>query len=206
MYRKSVHTRFGFYDETFRAAGDTEFKNRVLPFISVSFVPRTLGLFLNYPDDRTTASPRAEIEDTRAWYIHRTPGGIRYGFEQRSPEDVRRLLCMALGYRKSYSTRISSDVEYAKYLADYYLKEKPSRDVDAVRGDLTSLLENLRSLEWAHSPTIPRSAGLSLARMLVRAKRLQRRHKKLFRGEANPHYGIFNDNRYEQHSWLWSAS
>jgi hypothetical protein len=42
--------------------------------------------------------------------------------------------------------------------------------------------------------------------MLVRAKRLQRRHKKLFRGEANPHYGIFNDNRYEQHSWLWSAS
>ena len=33
MYRKSIHDRFGYYDETFGAAGDTEFKNRILPYI-----------------------------------------------------------------------------------------------------------------------------------------------------------------------------
>jgi len=92
MYRKSLHDRFGYYDETFGAAGDTEFKSRILPYIKVKFIDRILGLFLNYPDGQTTMSPRAEIEDLRAWYIHRTPGGVRYAFENRPIEEAEALL------------------------------------------------------------------------------------------------------------------
>ncbi|MDE3075923.1 MAG: glycosyltransferase, partial [Chloroflexota bacterium] len=57
VYRRSIHDRLGYYDESFRAAGDTEFKNRTLPFISSKHVPLPLGVFNNYPDDRTTESP-----------------------------------------------------------------------------------------------------------------------------------------------------
>ena len=39
-------------------------------------IPQTLGVFLNYPEERTTASPKAEIEDLRAWYLHRTVAGL----------------------------------------------------------------------------------------------------------------------------------
>ena len=57
LYRRSIHDRFGYYDESFRAAGDTEFKNRIMPHIRSVHVPRMLGVFNNYPEARTTASP-----------------------------------------------------------------------------------------------------------------------------------------------------
>ncbi|MFM7579570.1 MAG: family 2 glycosyl transferase, partial [Microcystaceae cyanobacterium] len=49
LYRKSIHDRFGYYDASFRGAGDTEFKSRVMPFIKSKVVDQTLGLFGNYP-------------------------------------------------------------------------------------------------------------------------------------------------------------
>src|SRR5262249_43507649 len=42
LYRRSIHDRFGWYDGTFGAAGDTEFKNRVLPFLKTKCVPQLL--------------------------------------------------------------------------------------------------------------------------------------------------------------------
>ena len=131
MYRKSIHDRFGYYDEDFGAAGDTEFKNRILPHINVKFVDSGLGLFLNYPEGQTTLSPRAEIEDLRAWYMHRTPGGVRYAFENRPVEDAEALLCQTLGYRKSFCRHISSDIEYGSYLSRYIRTRKPNSAVAA---------------------------------------------------------------------------
>ena len=152
MYRKSIHDRFGYYDETFGAAGDTEFKNRILPYISAKFVDRGLGLFLNYPEGQTTLSPRAEIEDLRAWYIHRTPGGIRYAFDNRPVEDAEGLLRLTLGYRKSYCKHISSDIEYGHYLARYIKTRKPDSAVAAaVDAGLADMLEKLRDFEFAQS-------------------------------------------------------
>ena len=205
MYRKSVHERYGYYDETFRAAGDTEFKNRVLPHINVRFVPRTLGLFLNYPDERTTASPMAEIEDTRAWYLHRTPGGVRYAFESRDPSDALSLLYAALGYRKSYCRHISTDVEYAGYLLEYARHAGLGIELAQVSNDLARLLTSFRNLEWTESYF----GTLAPARQLVRtwrvARRDERAHTALFAGKASPSYSVLNDNRFEQHSWLWKT-
>ena len=63
LYRRSIHDRVGYYDGSFCAAGDTEFKLRAAPFIRSRHVPRLLGVFLNYPEERTTQSPLAEVED-----------------------------------------------------------------------------------------------------------------------------------------------
>ena len=205
MYRKSIHERYGYYDETFRAAGDTEFKNRVLPHINVRFVPRTLGLFLNYPDDRTTASPVAEIEDTRAWYLHRTPGGVRYAFENRDPSDALGLFYAALGYRKSYCRHISSDVEYAGYLLDYARQAGLGAELAPVSNDLARLLTSFRNLEWAKSYFSKLAPARQLVRTWREARRDERAHTALFAGKASPSYRVLNDNRFEQHSWLWKT-
>ena len=80
-------------------------------------VPRTLGVFNNYPEERTTAHPRAEIEDLRAWYLWRTPAGMRHAFADRPAEEAVALLRTALNYRKSFCGHLSSDFEIADALA-----------------------------------------------------------------------------------------
>ena len=206
MYRKSIHDRFGYYDEDFRAAGDTEFKNRILSQIKVKFIDKTLGLFLNYPDGQTTASPRAEIEDSRAWYLHRTPGGIRYAFEYTPIEEVERLLCAALGYRKAYCAHISSDIEYAFHLAAYIKRRKPDSVVaKTVAEDVRHLLEILRGMELTDSLNISLANLSMMGRAWKFASQSQQRHRGAIRGGENVTYQIFNDNRYEQHSWLWKS-
>ncbi len=207
MYRKSVHDRFGYYDETFGAAGDTEFKSRILPYINVKFADRGLGLFLNYPDGQITASPRAEIEDLRAWYMHRTPGGVRYAFESRPVEEAEALLRLTLGYRKSYCRHISSDIEYGHYLARYIKTRKPdSAVVASVEAGLAEMLQKLRELEFAaRMPGRLQSFALMFGARRI-AARHQESHREALGAPANPRYELLNDNRYEQHSWLWKAN
>ena len=206
MYRKSIHDRFGYYDETFGAAGDTEFKNRILPYISTKFTDHGLGLFLNYPEGQTTLSPRAEIEDLRAWYMHRTPGGVRYAFENRPVEDAEAVLRLTLGYRKSFCRHISSDIEYGHHLARYIKTQKPDSAVaGAVDAGLTDMLQSLREFEF--SWRVPR--GWENFALMFRARRAavryQKAHSLSLGGSARPYYDLLNDNRYEQHSWLWRS-
>jgi len=207
MYRKTLHDRFGYYDETFGAAGDTEIKNRILPHIKVKFIPIMLGLFLNYPDGQTTASPKAEIEDLRAWYVHRTPGGVRYAFESRPVEDAEKLLCTALGYRKSYCGHMSCDIEYASYLAQYIKMREPSSSVaDSVLPGLEKMLSQLRSLEFAERAPSRLGSMNALIGVWRCASQFQRQHRDALKSTSWPCYSVLNDNRYEQHSWLWKSN
>ena len=202
MYRKSIHERFGYYDETFGAAGDTEFKNRILPHIRVKFIDRTLGLFLNYPEGNTTASPRAEIEDLRAWYIHRTVAGVRYAFAGRPVGEAENLLGLSLGYRKSFCQHLSSDIDYAAALAEY-LKRRGSSPAAALSSDLSWMQEALRSLETSGGSLSPLPSLVNIFKTFHAFRKKEKNHKFLLKEKATPAYKIFNDNRYEQHSWLW---
>jgi hypothetical protein len=208
LYRRSIHERFGFYDESFRAAGDTEFKNRVLPHIRSVHVPDVLGVFNNYPEERTTAHPRAEIEDLRAWYLWRTPAGMGYAFGKRPVEDAMALLRDCFGYRKSFTRHISTDFDLAASLARH-IAARPdapssSQDILQTTHDAVALM---RSIE-----VLPSSAGgrLGAARhtwSVVREFRKSRatRHAALLGLPATPFHEVFNDNRYEQHWWSWSG-
>lgn len=204
MYRRSLHDRFGYYDETFGAAGDTEIKNRILPHIKTSFIPRTLGLFLNYPDGQTTASPKAEIEDLRAWYIHRTAGGIRYAFENRPDRDAEELLVTCLGYRKSFCGHLSSDIDYAKALADHLARKNVA--FGEITKDLAEMQDQLRALEFTERPVRRVDILLLMARTWRSFKKYEEKHRSAYVGRGWPSYSVFNDNRFEQHSWLWKST
>jgi glycosyltransferase involved in cell wall biosynthesis len=207
MYRKTLHERFGYYDETFGAAGDTEIKNRILPYINVKFIPKMLGLFLNYPDGQTTASPKAEIEDLRAWYLHRTLGGVRYAYENRPVADVEKQLCTALGYRKSYCGHMSCDVEYANYLAQHIKsRTTDSMIVNSVLPGLELMLSQLRGLEFAEKPPSRLGSMNTLFSAWRTATQYQTQHREDLKSISWPCYNVLNDNRYEQHSWLWKSN
>lgn len=204
LYRKSIHDRFGYYDQSFRGAGDTEFKNRVMPYIKSKAVDRTLGLFWNYPDERTTQSPLAEIEDMRAWYLHRTLAGVKYAFGQRSPEEVENLLYHCLGYRKSYCRHTSTDLDHAYNLALYLRSVSPESPALKYFDGITGLLNSYRALDWM--PKLSQFTPFSLmleTRKLTQA--VQQEHQQLWVGDrlSHPQYKIFNDNRHEQHAFLW---
>ena len=202
LYRKSIHDRFGYYDQSFRGAGDTEFKNRVMPYIKSKAVDRTLGLFWNYPDERTTQSPLAEIEDMRAWYLHRTLAGVKYAFGQRSPEEVENLLYHCLGYRKSYCRHTSTDLDHAYNLALYLRSVAPESPALKYFDGINSLLNSYRALDWM--PKLSQFTPFSLmleTRKLTHA--VQQEHQQLWAGDRHPQYKIFNDNRHEQHAFLW---
>ncbi len=192
LYRKSIHDRFGYYDATFKAAGDTEFKNRILPHIKTKQISKTLGYFLNYPDGQTTNSPIAEIEDLRAWYLHRTIAGIEYAFSKFSLDKLENLFMKSLHYRKSYTKHISTDIEYA-YLLLTYIKEKfPQSNILKYEKMIKAHLRNFRFLEVS-----------SLKYFNYGAMILINKIKFYKRQSVNKHINIFNDNRYEQHCTIW---
>jgi len=198
LYRKSIHDRFGYYDETFGAAGDTEFKNRILPFIKSKTLPVTLGVFLNYPEERTTQSPRAEVEDLRAWYLHRGEAGVEYALQQREPSDALQLLNKAIGYRKSYLDRVSTDLDYAQAVAAFALKRLPGGALEQCSAAIERTLEAYRTLDWLPNLS-PRSAIRERNRtQLIAATAAKQVQVALGRKEPLV-WNIFNDNRYEQH-------
>lgn len=207
LYRRSIHERFGYYDESFRAAGDTEFKCRVLSRINILHVPRMLGVFNNYPEERTTAHPRAEIEDQRAWYLHRTSAGMANLFDGRSIENAERLLRRCLGYRKSYCNHISTDFDLASAIIaymegrgdnpDFVARSKPI--VERAHGLLVSVdRQSLRTPVERRQAAL-RDVGTSMAALELQAQAS-------LDLETRPQFRIFNDNRHEQHWWSWSTA
>jgi glycosyltransferase involved in cell wall biosynthesis len=206
LYRKSIHQRFGYYDASFLAAGDTEFKGRVLPHIKTKAIPITLGYFMNYADERTTESPRAEIEDLRAWYLYRTSAGAEYTFRNRSCEDIGQALIRSLQYRKSYKNQISTDIDYASALISLLSKVAPDSTYHRFAEGILSLQVAFRSLDFINHlgpDAIQGELDYCLSRTAASEKQL--RERGVISKNSAVIYGIFNDNRYEQHFWPWKS-
>lgn len=205
LYRRGIHERLGYYDATFGAAGDTEFKNRVLPFIKSRVIPRTMGVFWNYPSGQTTCSPRAEIEDLRAWYLHRTPAGVRYALQNADLQVAESLLFSALQYRKSYCRHWSTDIEYAHNLAEFLRQKHPDASAIALFDGICKLLETYRLLD-----SLPHISQQVLRGSLDQANdiagQIAVQHRQVSAERIRPIYGVFNDNRHEQHNFVWRTA
>jgi len=206
LYRRSIHERIGYYDETFRGAGDTEFKSRILPHIQSYHIAEPLGLFLNYPEERTTQHPRAEIEDQRAWYVFRTPAGAAYVWDEKPIEAVEDFFRQCLRYRKSYCGHLSTDLDMAYAVALYMVKrgENPKFAAAALQST-TLLMQLIRSIEFFDFRLSPAERSEIVLRALVSAKRQERIDAECFKMNDAPRYEIFNDNRFEQHWYSWSS-
>jgi len=193
MYRKSIHEKYGYYDETFKAAGDTEFKNRVLPFIKSKYIPQLLGIFWNYPDGQTTNSPIAEVEDIRAWYLHRTLAGIKYAFQNYPLEKLENLFYKTLNYRKSFRKDNSSDIEYAYNLLIFIKEKFPKSEIVKFDKLIFYTLKSYRALDksfWKYLKYRFVIIFIKKKKLLKKAKLSKLLH-------------IFKDNRYEQHIHIW---
>ena len=205
LYRRSIHDRFGYYDETFRAAGDTEFKNRILPFIKSKYVPRVLGMFNNYPEERTTQHPRAEIEDVRAWYLHRTPAGVSYAFERRPAQDVIALLKDTLAYRKCYCEHTSTDIDLADSLAAHLARRPDGGRWQKVHADTRAIHQIFQQFEQAQYSDRVERDQVAFVRRYWRMQSLAKGIARELRSERTPTFDVFHDNRYEQHWWSWDT-
>jgi len=205
LYRRDIHDRFGYYDETFRAAGDTEFKNRILPHIKSKHVPKLLGVFNNYPDGQTTLSPTAEIEDLRAWYLHRTVAGVSYAFDRRPVQDVVDLLGDTLGYRKCYTRHTSTDVDLAASLAVHLSRRPDAGAWKKAHVAMTKLVDTYRRLELLPNRNSAFLNQSILLRESLKIRGLRKKYRRRFSTDRASPVGVFNDNRYEQHWWSWSG-
>ncbi len=209
LYRRSVHDRFGWYDESFRAAGDTEFKNRIMPHINSVHVPRMLGVFNNYPEERTTQSPRAEIEDLRAWYLWRTTAGMQHAFADRPAEDAARLFIDCLNYRKAFCSHWSTDFDVAAAVAEH-LVGRPDAPAWAATAssEARAILSLVRGIDLVPADMLCGPRGVLTAlwvhRQLTTIRRLAVKHRSAFTMPLTPNYEVFNDNRHEQHCSSWS--
>lgn len=204
LYRKNIHERFGYYDANFRGAGDTEFKNRVLPYINIEFVDKTYGIFLDYPEERVTASPMAEIEDLEAWYAHRTYEGIGYAMQNANEEEIEKLFILALNYRKSYCHHYSSDLEYALTVGKFLLSKSPENlKATHLVPKLEACVQQLKNLEVLENKKSKIVGIVEIRKMLMLLSDLKTTAKELTGQDMI--FEIFNDNRYEQHAWVWRA-
>jgi glycosyltransferase involved in cell wall biosynthesis len=203
LYRRSVHEQHGFYDETFSAAGDTEFKNRVSPFIKIKFISNILGAYNNYQEERTTAHPRAEIEDIRAWYLFRTPAGIAYLFQNKSEDDLIDLLQDTLGYQKSFCKHISTDIELGLSVATYLHKKTGKEKYKFIENEYRTLIDSCNNIELFDANAKPIKILLRETRAF---KNTKKRIGEMLGMEKVAHVAMFHDNRYEQHWWPWSTN
>lgn len=201
LYRKSIHSRFGYYDGSFRAAGDTEFKNRLMSKISSRAIPEMLGIFLNYPDERTTASPVAEIEDFRAWYLHRTLAGVQYTYADRPVSELEAQIIRCLGYRKSYSQSKSTDFEYANSLLQQLALVAPTSQLNQLKPGIERILAITRKIEFSDSPNAIRFSQFEFD-LAIAFKEILPLHSQIS-GRRDLEYRLDIDNRYQQHHWPW---
>ena len=205
MYRRSIHDRFGYYDETFRAAGDTEFKLRVAPHVTAAYIPRRLGVFNNYPEARATENPRAEIEDLRAWYLPRTAAGMALLFDGKPTEDVRAFLCHALLFRRTYLRHQSTDFDLAHTLAQYMVHRGDDATLAfAALASTEAMLGRLRRVDTMDASAPEDVSRRTLIRALKEAQAQQLEDQRVLGLEAVPRYEIFNDDRFEHHHGSWS--
>ena len=181
----------------------------MLPYIKSKIVNRVLGIFWNYPDQRTTQSPLAEIEDLRAWYLHRTLAGVKYAFNQRNPAAAEILLAQALGYRKSFCKHLSTDFDYAYNLSQFLAAKHPNSSFLKYFTGIKTMLNANRNLEYL--PDLPLLSYTSrLWQTYNLAQKIAAEHRNISKSQGldkfNLNYELFNDNRFEQHANFWPSS
>ncbi len=209
LYRRRVHDQIGFFNPRFRAAGDNEFKNRALPHMGVMSVQKVLGTFRNFPEERTTQSPIAEIEDLRAWHLPRSIGGMRYAFEGRDPDEAIALFMTCLNYRKSYMNMACTDLELGRTVADYLQLYQPAhfRKIQNLIPPIIKASNAYRQLDGMIG--LPGTPVMTMANIgtLAASMTLQiaQAEHDIHNAEPRCSLGLVNDNRYHQYQNVWHS-
>lgn len=198
VYRKSLHDRVGYYDASFSASGDTEFKMRAQPHLRAKALPLNLGLYFNYPDERMTEHPRAEIEDCRAFDLFRTSAGVFYSFAHRDVMQMDQQVQRALRYRNASYPHWWTDLEVASLLVDLRDRKPDASPYQFAvqRASVCDLFARYRQLDLSPSLYPLARTGLAATRFM---RQVRRRSGKAFQ----PACWLFNDMRYARYARHW---
>lgn len=205
LSRRSFLVQSGGFDDSFRGAGDTDFKMRNLGRFRVRNIDQVTGWFLNFPTARVTSSFMAEIEDFRAWYAYRRAPALEAVLTGVPDERVLDLLYRSLRHRKSFVAHESSDWMLAGELLKVLQKrqvplEPSSRDlVDAV-SDISSAFKLLYSIE----PSLERGSSFGRSE-LAWTRRMLQGALSWPANAAAPVLDWDRDNSQEQHVVIWET-
>ncbi len=72
MWRKSVHDQIGYFDESYRVAGDYDFNLRFAAFSKAEHIPEVLGLYYLSPQTVSFQGTGMEDENQRIYRTYRT--------------------------------------------------------------------------------------------------------------------------------------
>lgn len=196
LMRKSMFDRAGYFDPRYRCAGDNEHKCRVLPFVQTDVIDFHCGTFMDWPEERATASPRAEIEDFSAWYLFRSQGGIKYILQNKGRDFAQNLHDRTYGFVKSFKAHASTDIALASQIAKVFQLDTPLAETSL------SLYKRYLGLyrELPTSLNLPEFLGL-LAEVYA-ASKIDVPLITLPNGD-DMHWCASRDNLQEQHHWIW---
>ena len=124
MYRKKLHETFGSFNGRFKAAGDTFFKNKILPDVKYCVLSEVLGTYYLFPSARVTESPIAEIEDLVAVDSFRNYEFTISFLKTVNDEQLSKLLQISLKFRRSFFAHFSCDIQMAGYILKYMIDER----------------------------------------------------------------------------------
>jgi glycosyltransferase involved in cell wall biosynthesis len=201
LHRRSIYSRFGWYDGSFKGAGDTEFKCRVFPFIRTAALPKTLGFYFDFPSARVTNSANIEVEDLRAWYVFRTPGGVEYLMGSEDIGTWEELFWTALSARRCWSaTPADCDLSFAESILAGILKREPAHPLRVFERSLRCLLREMRLLQdWSSRPWL---GAIAESDLFERSQGFFRKCAK-----SRPDLSFPSDYRSDAsffaHSWMW---
>ena len=201
LYRRSIHHRFGWYDGSFKGAGDTEFKCRIFPFIQTAALPKTLGFYFDFPAERVTNSANIEIEDLRAWYLFRTPGGIDYLMQGKEASAWEQLFWSALAGRRCWTgAKADCDLAFAVNVLSGLLRRNPNHALCVFERRLQTLLREMRRLQdW---PGHGLHGAIAESDLIERSRRFFRRCTKM-RPDLTFPPDYRSDAFFFAHSWTW---
>lgn len=205
LYRRDIHNRFGYYDGTFTAAGDTEFKNRIFSKIKAHAIPEVLGIYMNYSEERMTEHPRAEIEDLRALYWYKTAKGVEYSYRSKTTSELEaQIIRASAGFRKTFGASLCTDIDYASSALDVLKKRAPNSPLLRLCPGIETIKKAFRNFEFISPFSQKRADEVLISTMRILAE-VSKEHSSIL-GNPNLNYSIVNDNRFQYYGGPWRNS
>ena len=202
LYRRDIHNRFGYYDGTFTAAGDTEFKNRIFSKIKSHVVPEILGFYMNYPEERMTEHPRAEIEDLRALYWYKTPAGVEYSYRNKSVAELEAQIVRAVGgFRKTFANSQCTDLDYGASALKVLKKRAPDSKLLQLSAGVDRIIEEFRKFEYITPFSQARADEVLISTQRI-LQEVSAKHSAIL-GKPDLNYAIIHDNRFQYYNGPW---
>jgi glycosyltransferase involved in cell wall biosynthesis/ubiquinone/menaquinone biosynthesis C-methylase UbiE len=124
MWRKTIHAKIGYFDDSYFAVGDYEFNIRLALQCRAKLIPKVLGLFYKHDDSITSSYRHQHKEKQNLFTAFRNESTIlqlykKEGFKIKTSQEkataLNKMGFLALNYKKPWEETFTSDLEFSLY-------------------------------------------------------------------------------------------